>query len=99
MTGPANMPRCQYGCGEPAKSSDGHGGWWCGRICWREAGDTAPEWKALGMNDQCPCKSGRKFKHCHWPKVRHIRVSRADLLKRLAQQRARMMSENVVPAP
>ncbi|MCK4861175.1 MAG: SEC-C domain-containing protein, partial [Rhodobacteraceae bacterium] len=22
-------------------------------------------WKSLGRNEQCPCGSGKKYKHCH----------------------------------
>lgn len=24
------------------------------------------ETRQVGRNDQCPCGSGKKFKHCHW---------------------------------
>jgi preprotein translocase subunit SecA len=28
------------------------------------------DWKRVGRNDPCPCGSGKKFKSCHYPKLR-----------------------------
>jgi preprotein translocase subunit SecA len=28
------------------------------------------DWKRVGRNDACPCGSGKKFKACHYPKLR-----------------------------
>ncbi|HSI74079.1 MAG TPA: SEC-C metal-binding domain-containing protein, partial [Fimbriimonas sp.] len=28
------------------------------------------DWKRVGRNDACPCGSGKKFKSCHYPKLR-----------------------------
>jgi preprotein translocase subunit SecA len=28
------------------------------------------DWKRVGRNEPCPCGSGKKFKACHYPKLR-----------------------------
>ena len=32
--------------------------------------EASPEPKRVGRNDACPCGSGKKFKHCHYPQFR-----------------------------
>jgi preprotein translocase subunit SecA len=35
-----------------------------------QAEPTNIDWKRVGRNDPCPCGSGKKFKSCHYPKLR-----------------------------
>ncbi|MCE9545486.1 MAG: SEC-C domain-containing protein [Planctomycetia bacterium] len=61
--------------------SDGGGAWWVATHIPseskfdRETGNIPPP------EDPCPCGSGKKFKHCCWPKYRS---TRASLLRHLA---------------
>jgi preprotein translocase subunit SecA len=31
----------------------------------RDPNDTTQTWGKVGRNEECPCGSGKKYKHCH----------------------------------
>lgn len=57
---------CDYCNNRLGFKVDGRGNWIC-HTCFNIP--TIPvipkPYKNLGRNDKCPCKSGKKFKHCH----------------------------------